>query len=193
MTGRAEEGPGRSAIVRREVARPGRIRTEFEFQGTTGVYAWDGTAGWRVSPLDGVLDAQPMTPADAAIAAEQADLDGPLVDWQKKGHRIVLAGRETLSGGPAHKLEVTLASGLVRRVWVDAKSGLIVQTETTRVRRGHEVALITTFGDYRPAAGVMFPRQLETGVPGRPRRLRILVESVEVNVPLDDARFRMPR
>ena len=50
MTGRATAGPGRQAIVRREIARPGRIRTEFVFQGTTGVYAWDGSAGWRVSP-----------------------------------------------------------------------------------------------------------------------------------------------
>ena len=36
---------------------------------------------------------------------------------------------------------------------------------------------------------------LETtfGVPGRPRRLKIVVESVETNVALDAQRFRMPR
>jgi hypothetical protein len=193
MTGRAIEGPGREAIVRREVARPGRIRTEFVFQGTTGVYAWDGTSGWRVSPLDGVLDAQPMTPVDAAIAAEQADLDGPLVDWKAKGHRVERVGTDALPGGPAYHLKVTLASGPVRHVWVDAQSALVVQTETTRVLRGHETALRTEFGDYRPTAGVLFPRRLETAVPGRPRRLRILVENVEVNVPLDEARFKLAR
>jgi hypothetical protein len=55
------------------------------------------------------------------------------------------------------------------------------------------VVLETVFGDYRDTAGVTFARSIETGVRGRPRRLRIVVETVEVNPALDDARFRMPR
>ena len=94
MTGRAIAGPGREAIVRREIARPGRIRTEFVFQGTTGVYVWNGTSGWQVSPLDGTLDAQPMPAEAAALSAEQADFEGPLVDWKAKGHRVELVGRD---------------------------------------------------------------------------------------------------
>ena len=193
MTGRAIAGPGRDAIVRREIARPGRIRTEFVFQGTTGVYAWDGSAGWRVSPLDGRLEPEPLPAEDAGVAAEQADIDGPLVDWKAKGHAVELVGKEVLPGGPAYRLKVTLKSGAVRHVWVDAASGLVVRTLSTRTLRGHEVALETVFGDYGETGGVAFARSIETGVPGRPRRLRILVETVEVNAVLDDARFRMPR
>lgn len=59
--------------------------------------------------------------------------------------------------------------------------------------RGHEVSLEATFGDYRESGGVLFARSIEAGVPGRPRRLRVVVESVEVNPRLDDARFRFPR
>jgi hypothetical protein len=193
MTGRATEGPGRHAIVRREIARPGRIRTEFVFQGTTGVWAWDGSAGWSVSPLDGRLEAEPLPADQAAVTAEQADIDGPLVDWKAKGHSVELVGSEALPGGPAHRLKVTLKSGGVREVWVDAATGLVVRTLAKRTLRGREVVLETTFGDYRETGGVAFARSIETGVPGRPRRLRIAVESVETNVPLDDARFRMPR
>ena len=111
MTGLATAGPGRTAIVRREIARPGRIRTEFVFQGTTGVYAWDGTRGWRVSPLEGSLDARPMSAEEAAAAAEQADVDGALVDWKKKGHRVELVGVDSLAAGPAQHLKVTMKSG----------------------------------------------------------------------------------
>ena len=88
MTGRANGGPGREAIVRREIARPGRIRTEFVFQGTTGIYAFDGKQGWRVSPLDGSLDAETLPDEEAAGSAEQADIEGPLVDWKAKGHKV---------------------------------------------------------------------------------------------------------
>jgi hypothetical protein len=192
MTGRAPAGPGRQAIVRREIARPGRIRTEFVFQGTTGVYAWDGSAGWRVSPLDGSLEPEPLAAEDAALAAEHADIDGPLVDGKAKGHAVELVGKEALPGGPAHRLKVTLRSGAVRHVWVDAATGLVVRILASRTVRGHELALETTFGDYRETGGVLFAHAIEAGVRDRPRRLRIVVETVEVNPALDEARFRMP-
>lgn len=193
MTGRATAGPGRQAIVRREIARPGRIRTEFEFQGTTGVWAWDGSAGWRVSPLDGGLEPEALPAEEAASLAEQADLEGPLVDWKAKGHAVEFVGQEPLPGGPAHRLKVTPKSGAPRSVWVDVATGLVVRTESTRKVRGREVVLETVFGDYQKTAGVAFARLIETGVAGRPRRLRVVVETVEVNPALDEARFRMPR
>jgi len=193
MTGRATAGPGRDAIVRREIARPGRIRTEFVFQGTTSVYAWDGSAGWRVSPLDGGFEPEPLPAEEAAQIAEQADLEGPLVDWRAKGHRLEVVGSEPLPGGPAHVLKLTLRSGAVRRLFVDAATGLVVRTESTRTLSGRELALETVFGDYRKEGGIAFPWTIETGVQGRPRRLRIVVEQVETNPVLDEARFRMPR
>ena len=193
MTGRASAGPGREAIVRREIARPGRIRTEFVFQGTTGVYVWDGSAGWRVSPLDGHLEPEPLSDDAAALSAEQADLDGPLVDWKAKGHALALVGSEQLPGGAAHRLKVTLKSGVVRHIWVDAKTSLVVRTESTRTLRGRDVALETVYGDYREKGGVRFAHSIEIGVRGRPQQLRIVVESVETNPPLDESRFAMPR
>ena len=192
MQGHAEAGPGRQAIVRREIARPGRIRTEFEFQGTTGIFVWDGSAGWRVSPLDGILEPQPLSEEQAALSAEQADIDGPLVDWKAKGHRVELVAASPLPGGEAHELAVTLKSGVVRHVWVDAVSGLVVKSSSTRKVRGHELEIEALFGDYRKDGGVAFAHSIEIGVRGRPQRLRIVVESVEVNPALDEARFRMP-
>ena len=193
MTGRATAGPGRQAIVRREIARPGRIRTELEFQGTTGVWAWDGSAGWRVSPLDGSLEPEAVPADEAASLAEQADLEGPLVDWKAKGHAVEVVGPETLPGGLAHRLKVTPKSGAPHSVWVDAATGLVVRTASTRKVREREVVLETVFGDYQKTAGVAFARFIETGVAGRPRRLRVVVETVEVNPALDDTRFQMPR
>jgi hypothetical protein len=157
------------------------------------VYVWDGSAGWRVSPLDGRLEPEPLPVEEAAVAAEQADIDGPLVDWRAKGHAVELVGKETLPGGPAHRLKLTLKSGAVRHVWVDAATGLVVKMQAARRWRGRDVLLETVLGDYRQTGGVAFARSIETSVPGRPRRLRIAVETVEVNVPLDEDRFRMPR
>jgi hypothetical protein len=192
MAAKARAQGGREAIVVREMKRPGRIRLEFTAQGVTGVYAYDGERGWRVSPFDGKLEPEPLPPESMASAIEGSDIGGPLFDWKAKGHRVELAGRESLEGHEAWKLKVTLKNGDVRYLYLDAQSFLHVRTEAMRNVAGRQIETETTFGDYRETAGVLFPHTVEVGVKSRPGRLRILVGSVEVNPVLDDARFRMP-
>ena len=67
-----------------------------------------------------------------------------------------------------------------------------MKTGSTRKVRGHETTFEVTYGDYRETAGVRFARSIEIGVRGRPQRLRILVENVEVNPALDESRFVPP-
>lgn len=67
-----------------------------------------------------------------------------------------------------------------------------MRTEATRTVTGRSVETVTAFSDYRVTAGVLFPHAVEIGIKGRPGRLRIQVQAVEVNPALDDARFRMP-
>jgi hypothetical protein len=192
MTAKARAQGGREAIVVREIKRPDRMRLEFTAQGVTGVYAYDGERGWRVSPFDGEMEPEPMPPESERSAIEWSDIGGPLVDWKAKGHRVELAGRESLEGREAWKLKVTLKNGDVRHFYLDAQTFLHVRTEATRNVAGRQVETETTFGDYREAAGVLFPHAVEIGIKGRPSPLRILVEAIEVNPVLDDARFRMP-
>lgn len=193
MSGRVTAGGGREASVVREVRRPDRVRTEFTYQGVTGVYAFDGQHGWRVSPFDGSLAPEPMADEEARQTADQADIEGPLVDWKAKGHQVALSGKESLDGREVYKLEVTLRSGRVLHQYLDARSFLLVRTETTRIVRGHSVAIETTFEDYRKVEGVSFPHAIETGAVGRPQRLKVVVEEIQENPTLDDARFEMPK
>jgi hypothetical protein len=192
MSGRAIAGPGRVALVTREVKRPGRIRMEFVLQGVTAVYAWDGERGWQVSPLDGSLGPEPLSSENTELALEQSDIEGPLVDWKAKGHQVDLVGREKLQDREAFKLKVTLKSGSVRYEYLDARSCLLVRAESTRALRGQKLELETTFGDYKDVAGLLFPHSIESGARGRPRRLSVIVEKIEINPALDDARFRIP-
>jgi len=192
MTGRANAGPGRDALVLREIKRPDRIRTEFTVQGMTGVYAFDGESGWEVSPFLGRMDPEPMSPRSARQAREQADVAGPLVDWRAKGHRVALVGRETVEGREAYRLEVTLAGGTVRHDSIDAESFLLVKTESTRLVRGHERKIVTAFSDYRSVEGLLFPHVIVASAGDAARRLKVVVETVELNPTLDDSRFEMP-
>jgi hypothetical protein len=192
MRGKVTAGGGREALVVREVLRPDKIRTEFTVQGVTGVYAFDGERGWKVSPFEGSYAPVLMEDEEATQAADQADIEGPLVDWKAKGHQVALLGKETLDGHDAHKLEVTLRSGRVLYQYLDAESFLRVRAQSTRLVRGQQVEIETTFDDYREVHGIFFPHSIATGASGRPRRLEIQVEEIEVNPPLDPSDFQVP-
>jgi hypothetical protein len=193
-TGTATAGGGRVARVIREIRRPGLMRLQFSYQGTTSVFAHDGETGWQIAPLQGEFEPKVMTPEGQETAeADQRDIEGPLVDWREKGHVVKLVGRETLPGGEAFKLEVTLKWGAVRHVYVDVASRQIVRSDVTRTVRGRPVQLETTFSDFRKVGGLVFPHLIDTHVKDRPQAIRIVVEKIELDPELDDARFQFPR
>ncbi len=191
-TGLAYASGGRVAPVIREIERPGRIRLEITYQGLTGVYAHDGEAGWQVAPLEGRFDPEPLPAAVAAPSVDQLDIEGPLLDWREKGHEVAIVGHTDVSGRKAWELEIKLAGGAVRRDFIDAESWMLVRTETERVVGSRRVQIEATFGDFREVGGLVFPHAIETRAKGRPQGLRFVVESIELDPEIDDARFRLP-
>ena len=188
-------GPGgRIANIVREIKRPGLFRLEFSFQGATSVFAHDGNSGWQVAPLQGQFEPQAVAPEmDAAAGDDQRDIEGPLVDWKKKGHRVTLEGREAVNGKEAFKLKTEMRGGGIRYDYVDVASRHVVRTEVTRIVQGRPTVLESLFSDFRTTGGLVFPHAIETRVKDRPQVLRIAVERIELDPPLADARFRMPR
>jgi len=192
QTGRATTGAGRKALVTRELKRPGRIRFSFTVQGVTAVYASDGVHGWRVSPFDNDTGPTPLPEEVVSEALEQGDIEGPLVDWKSKGHQVELVGREVVGGRETYKLKVTLKSGAVAYEYLDVTTSTPVKSETTRQVRGKAVQIETTYGEYKKTKGILFPRRIEVAAAGRPQRLKVVVDKIEVNPPLSDALFEMP-
>ena len=190
-SGRMTEGPNREAVVTRELKRPAQSRFEITLQGVTGVFVSDGTRGWKLNPFDGDFEPKPLPEEAIREAAEQADIEGPLVDWKAKGHGIELVGREPVGGRDAYKIKVTLKSGGVRTEYIDAKTFLRVRVDSTRTVKGRPVQVMATFADYRKSAGVAFPRVVEITASGRPQTMRVVVDKVEVNPPLPADRFAM--
>ena len=190
--GRVSAGADRQGVVTRERKRPSRSRFEFTVQGVTSVFVSDGQHGWKMSPFDGDTGPSPLPDEVVAEAAEQADIEGPLVDWQAKGHKVELDGRESVGGRDTYKLKLTLKNGGVRYEYLDVKTLERVRTESTRTVRGRPVLIETTYGDYRKSGGVRFPHLIDVETAGRPQGLHVMVDTIEVNPPLSDDRFRLP-
>jgi len=183
---------GVSAPFTLELKRPGKMRTEFTVEGQTGIRAWDGRVAWKRLPLPGEAP-RAMDPDEAAEARAEADVDlSPLVDYRAKGYSVELAGRDRLPGGDTWKLVVRGPDGPPRTLHLDARTHLTVQVVDRRDLDGREVEFVTEVGDYRSVGGLVFPHRMEVAPRGSPDRQRLVIRSIEVNPPLDDARFAMP-
>jgi outer membrane lipoprotein-sorting protein len=192
LTGRMTVGPGLEAPVVMEFKRPSRMRMDFTFQGMTATQAFDGKGGWQIMPFGGNPNPEPMSPDDIKDAEEQADVDGPLVDWKAKGHAVELVGKEKVEGTDAWKLKITMKSGDVRYVFLDADAYLEIRGEGKRKIRGTEVETEQTISDYKEVGGLVIPHAFEGGPKGSPMRQKITIDKIELDVDIDDARFAMP-
>jgi hypothetical protein len=192
VTGSITMGPGMDAPFTIERKRPGMRRMEFTIQGMTGVQAFDGQKTWSVMPFSGKKDAEVGTDEDNKNAQDDADFDGALVDYKAKGHTIELTGKEAVEGADAFKLKVTKKNGNIEYDYLDAETYLLVKTEGKIKIRGTEVEGETTYSDYKDVNGLMEPFSMESGAKDMPQKRKMTFAKVELNVPLDDARFAVP-
>ncbi|MGB5661426.1 MAG: hypothetical protein WBO54_18290 [Thermoanaerobaculia bacterium] len=192
FVGRMGMGPGAEAPFKMFFKRPMRARLEFTMQGMTGIQAYDGEAAWMVMPFMGKSDAEVMADDQAKNMQEQADIDGPLVDWQEKGHKVELIGLEDVDGTEAYKIKVDLANGDVRYHFLDSEYFITIKHEGKTTMQGNEVEFETILSDYKEVAGLMFPHSIETKPKGAPAGQVITIDEIEVGIEVSDDLFAMP-
>jgi hypothetical protein len=192
MTGKMTVGPGFEAPMVMEMRRPNQMKMQFTLQGMTGVQAFDGTGGWAMMPFMGKKDPEAMSADDAKELADQADIDGPLVDYKAKGHKVELLGKEAVEGTDAYKLKLTMKSGTERIIYLDADNFMEIKNEGKRMMRGTELEFEGTMGDFKPVNGVMFAYSMENSAKGHPEKQKMTVDSIAVNVPFAADYFAMP-
>lgn len=172
--------------------RPNKNRMELMVMGMTGIIAFDGTSAWQLMPFQGKTDPEPMSPEETKEMEDDSDIDGLLVDYKAKGHKVELVGKEQVEGADTYKLKVTLKNGNEKFLFLDADTFLEIRTQSKRMIRGTETETETSLGDYKEVEGIMMPFSTEGGPKGRPERQKFTVEKVEINVPVDAAIFKMP-
>jgi len=172
--------------------RPDSVRTEATLQGMTAVQAYDGKEGWKISPFQGRKDPEKMSADDLKPLTEDAEIDGPLVDWKEKGSTVDYLGTEDVDGTLAHKLKVVRKNGDVSYVYLDPDHFLEIRILTQRIQHGAQVEEETDLGDYEKIDNVFIPFSIESGRKGDPDKQKVIIDKGEANVSIDDAVFQFP-
>ena len=173
-----------------EQKRPGYFRRELSIQGTPQITVFDGKGGWKIDPFtNGNAKPRPLTPDDVKDLIEDADMDGALVDWAAKGNKVEYLGQEKREGGPAYKLKLIYADVRFSIIVLDAQSYQEVERVVTRKQMGQDIEMEVFTSGYTPVQGVSEPSRIDIGPKGSTQRMHLEITKVEVNVPMDDARF----
>ena len=172
--------------------RPGAVREETSLQGMTRVDAYDGTEGWKITPFGGRKDPEKVSVDEAKSLVEDAEIDGPLIDWKAKGSTVEYLGTEDVDGTLAHKLRVVRKNGDINYVYLDPDHFLEIRIITQRLENGAQVENETDLGDYEKINNVFFPFSLEGGPKGSTDKQKVIFEKAEANTPIDDTLFKFP-
>src|SRR6266496_2170647 len=103
-TGTISFGPDTEGPFTAELARPNKLRVDVHLPNANVVQAYDGKSGWQIAP--GADQAFIMDQTQQRTMSEQADFDGPLIDYKKKGNAIEQAGVGDLDGRKTYRLRL---------------------------------------------------------------------------------------
>jgi outer membrane lipoprotein-sorting protein len=178
-------------VVERE--RPLKLHTELSLNGQTLIRTYDGkTSGWIYNPFAGIPAVEAMSEADIGNIAEEADFDGPFIDYKAKGNQVQFAGKEEVEGKPAYKLKLTNKNGEVRYFFFDVATGLLVKMFSSTKEGDKDVSIETYFRDYREVHGLKYPFLVESKSESTTQPRKIIATSIEVDAHMDQARFGKP-
>jgi len=193
VTGKISFGPGAEGPFFVEFARPSKMHMEITIGAQTIIRVYDGkSSGWVRNPFAPNKDVQPMDADDLRHISDEADFDGPLLDYQSKGNRIELLGKDEFDGQQVYKLQLTGKNGDPRTYFFDAATFLLVKWEGQRTTDGREIPVETFFSDYREVRGLKFAFEIDSDSPGTAQQQKITIDKIELDPQLNAARFAKP-
>lgn len=166
------------------------FRNEITLMGMTGYQILTPTEGWNFMPFSGQTAPEAVTADDLKQGQDQLDAHGSLVDYEAKGHKVELLGKEDVDGTQCFKLKITLKSGSVQTHFIDPASYYIVKSVSTRSANGQEMELSTTFTNYQKLPeGIVIPMSISLPL-GPGFNADYTVEKVEINKAVDESLFK---
>src|SRR5258708_21942669 len=172
-SGKFTGGGGFEARGVQENKRPNGVREEFALQGMTGINAYDGRSGWKIQPWSGKKDAEAMGEEELHSILEDADFDGPIVNYRQKGNKVELVGMDQVDGTDVYKLKITLANGDTHIYYLDIDTCHPLEVDITRMIRGAEENYTVILGDYKQVNGWYLPFSIETRAQGSPQARKV--------------------
>jgi len=171
------------------IKKPDKFKIEMEMMGQKTVQAYDGEKGWMTNPMmgSGVLD---LEGDQLDQAMDQADMEGELYDYKKKGHSAELIGKVNADGVEAYRIKFTSKDGSVKNYFIDANSYLISKVKAKVEAQGQTMDIESKMVEYQEIDGIQMAKKTEVILPMGTQT--IIMEEIKLNEKVDDSVFARP-
>ena len=195
ITGKMIAGQDMEMPMTIEIKKPSMMRMEVNAMGQSMIQVLNGKDSWMVNPMMGSTEPTPM-PAEMIEQSEgqAAQYEGILVNYKERGATLELKGKEKQDGADVYQLKLVEKKGQENTLFLDANSYLVSKTISKAKIQGMDVTVTIKMSDYKVVSGLKFAHTLDIVMDGMPMgNSQMLLEKIEVNVPVDEGRFQMPK
>lgn len=191
VTGKALAQGMEFPFVMKQV-RPNFVRVDVSVMGMEMVQVYDGEKGWSINPMMGSTDPQLMGEAENKGFKMQADMDGPLVDYKKKGYTVEYIGEADVEGTPVYQLHLDTHMDIEMDMFFDQEYFLLIKT-TSSINFEEKIMESDTYmSDFQEVGdGIIMPFSIETRM-GETVVNQMVFEKVEYDLEVDNSIFVMP-
>lgn len=176
---------GMSIPISQTIVNGKAMRMEFTVMGVVNYTILTEKEGWMYMPVQGQQEPTPLSEEDVKASQYQLDIPGELFDYEKKGNKIALAGKEKINDKDVFKLTLTDKDGKEKTLYFDATSYYLVREQEKVNVQGQEMDATTNYSDYKKLPeGIVVAMAIESA--DGPMSF----SSVEVNPTLDEAIFK---
>jgi outer membrane lipoprotein-sorting protein len=178
-------------VVERE--RPMKMHMEIKLSDITMIRTYDGkSSGWIYNPTGENPSVKPMTSEDLRNILDEADFEGPFIDYKAKGNQVEFAGKTTVEGKPAFKIKLTNKNNDVSYFSFDASSYLLLRWQGVRKNGDKEITTESLFRNFHEVDGLQYPFLIEANSPEGNESQKIIADKIEINVAIPEIHFAKP-
>jgi hypothetical protein len=162
------------------------FRQDFTAMNMTGYTILNNDSGWSFNPLQGQSKPEPMPADQLAAQKDQLDIQGELIDYKDKGHKVELLGKEDIDGTEAIKVKITRKSGSESVFFFDPKTYYVIRAVSKMKINGQDIEQVSNLSNYtKLPEGIVIPFSMETSGAPAP----VIIKKIEVNPTLDPSLF----
>lgn len=177
------EIPNKSVIV---VGKS--LRSESTVMGNAMVQVLHGEKGWKIMPsmLGGSGEPEDMSAEEIKPLFGQLDPFGALYNYQEKGNKLELLGKEKVDKKDMFHFKITTKEGVSMDEYLDASTYLVYKVSSNI--GGQEGELV--FSGYEVIDGIKMPNTID--ISGPMGALTMITNKTVINGPVDEQIFAKP-
>lgn len=164
------------------------MRSESTVMGNSMVQVVHGEKGWKIMPsmLGGSGEPEDMSAEEIKPLFGQLDPFGALYNYQEKGNKLELLGKEKVDKKDMFHFKITTKEGVTMDEYLDASTYLVYKVSSNI--GGQEGELV--FSGYEVVEGIKMPNTID--ISGPMGAFTMITNKTVINGPVDEQIFAKP-